>query len=166
MKAGIAILLFPVLVGCAPLYPHNTLGEDIGEVALRVVGCPLTLCFSELGLHERRRNQARAEARAIAEQKKQEEYLVKYRAWYETLDEDQRNLEDLKAEAIAQREKDREAMRSIAAINALGQINQGRGIFGPSSIPPSRLYDVPAPPHQPTNCTSTRAGTNVYTSCY
>ena len=51
------------LVSCAPLNPHNTPMEDVGEVTLRVIGFPLTLGISESIVASERRMQAKDEAR-------------------------------------------------------------------------------------------------------
>ena len=51
------------LVSCAPLNPHNTSMEDVGEVTLRVIVFPLTLGISESIVASERRMQAKDEAR-------------------------------------------------------------------------------------------------------
>jgi hypothetical protein len=51
------------LVSCAPLNPHNTPMEDVGEVTLRVIGFPLSLGISESIIAAERRMQAKDEAR-------------------------------------------------------------------------------------------------------
>src|SRR5690349_20815434 len=96
MKTLLAIIGIIFLVGCAPLNPHNTIGEDVGEVALRVVACPVTLCLSEYMMHEERRIDAMKEAAALKKKKDQEEYQKQYWAWYDQLSEEQKNIEDLK----------------------------------------------------------------------
>ena len=52
-----------ILVSCAPLNPHNTSMEDVGEVTLRVIVFPLTLGISESIVASERRMQAKDEAR-------------------------------------------------------------------------------------------------------
>lgn len=174
MKTLFTFAMVTLLIGCAPLYPHNTLGEDIGEVALRVVGCPLTLCVTELQLHERRRQQAQAEAHAIAQEKRQQ----RYQKWYQTLSPEEQAREDYNNMELAERERDRQALREAAALNALGQINQGRGLLGPGYTPPPvHSYTPPTPaynppprqlPRQGVNCISSVSpyGGQVTTDCY
>ena len=168
MQTLLLAIIAVILISCAPLNKQNTLGEDVGEVILRVVGCPVTLCISELLMHEERRQDALAEKRALARQKKQEQY----QKWYQTLSPEEQAREDYNRMELEQRELDRLALERSAAMQALGQINQGRGIFGTSSAPPPiRYYDTPVPtyhptPRQQTNCTSNMVGNRVYTDCY
>jgi len=51
------------LVSCAPLNPHNTPMEHVGEVTLRVIAFPLTLGISESIVASERRMQAKDEVR-------------------------------------------------------------------------------------------------------
>lgn len=92
------------LSACAPLHPHNSAWGDAGEVALRVVACPLTLCMSELGLYEDARRVQRQAERA---------------QWYQHL---------------TPAEQDRENRREAAALNALGLALSGGGPFAPRPV--------------------------------
>jgi hypothetical protein len=173
MKALLAALSAALLISCAPLNPHNTIGEDIGEVALRVVGCPLTFCISELALHDHRRKQVQAEAQALAQQEKQRQY----QEWYQTLSPEEKAREDYNRMEIEQRELDRLALQGAAAMQALGMMNLGRGtgltytpspIIRPPVSDPMPVYQ-PAPhiaPRQPMDCTSRQVGNQVHTNCY
>ncbi len=168
LLVGLSVLL---LISCAPLNPHNTIGEDIGEVGLRIVACPVTLCISEYWLHEERRNEAAKEAAALADKQAREDYQRQYWAWYDTLPEAQKDLEDLKREAIAQREKDRQAMRDVAALQALGTaLSQQGPIFKPFQHQPRYQPTAPIPAYPamqpPMNCITQPYGSNVRTSCY
>ena len=79
------------LVSCAPLNPHNTPMEDVGEVSLRVIGFPLTLGISESIVASERRMQAKDEARQ-----------AERAYWLSTLPPEQRRYVD-RQEAIAAR---------------------------------------------------------------
>ena len=70
-------LLF--VAACAPLNPNSSPAGKVGEVALRVIGCPLTLCFSELGLYNNYKMAQEREA---------------YGAYYSRLSRDEQDRED------------------------------------------------------------------------
>lgn len=131
------------MTACAPLSKHDSVMGDIGEVAGRALLCPLTLCISEM---------------EFARQWKEQEQQARYGQWYHSLTPEQQAREDQRAHE-----------RQLGAMQALGMINQGRGILGPSYTPPPvRPYDFSVPTYQRrgTNCTSNVVGTQVYTNCY
>lgn len=95
-------------MACAPLQPHESAWGDAGEVALRVVACPLTLCMSELGLYQ---NAVQAQRQAEREQ------------WYRSLTPAQ---------------QDREDRREAAAMMGLGMALSGGSPFDrpvPARVP-------------------------------
>lgn len=105
----LAVILGWGIAACAPVRQHDSAWGTAGEVALRVVGCPLTLCFSEVGLaidHERAQRNAA------------------YEAWYQ---------------GLSPEEKDREARREAARLQALGFALSGGGPFQ-RTIAPSPVY--------------------------
>ncbi len=163
MKALTSLVLIIMVGACAPLYPHNTLGEDIGEVAIRIVACPITLCMSELGLHERRRQQAQEEAQALAYQKQQQ----RYQQWYQTLTPEEQAREDYNQMELAERERDRAALRQSSAMQALGMMNMGRPLL--QYMPPPRIIapNTAMPMYQPPTrrCTSFVNGQIINTTC-
>lgn len=73
------ILSLCLLPSCAPLQPHASAWGDAGEVALRVVACPLTFCMSEVGLYQNAEQEKRQAARA---------------RWYRSLTTEQQDRED------------------------------------------------------------------------
>ena len=143
------ILLFTVLAACAPLSKHDSVLGDIGEVAGRTLLCPITLCLSEVGFYNNWQNEQKGAA---------------YNGWYQSLSPERQAAED-------QRQHERE----IAAMQALGMMNSGRGPLGSGYAPPPPIYRrAPMPAYNPppteyrkgTNCTSTLNGNQVYTNCY
>lgn len=89
------------------------------------------------------------------------ERQARYQSWYQSLTPEQQERED-----------QRQHERSMAAMQALGMMNMGRGVFGPSYTP-SRIIRPPVSdpmplyqPRQRMNCTSNRIGSSVYTDCY
>lgn len=169
MKTLIAILSLVMLSACAPLYPHNTLGEDVGEITLRIVGCPLTLCVSELMLHEHRRNQAKQEAEEMAYQERKKAY----RAWYKTLSPQEKDREDrrsahedamlLQRAAIAN-----QALQNMRMGGPMLQYTPPPRISVPSQAPMPQLpTNIQSQTRQSTTCISRTSpyGGQVYTEC-
>ena len=159
----LAVLWFFLLTACAPLSKHDSVLGDIGEVAGRTLLCPITFCVSEIGFY----NNWKEEQQAIAHQ----ENVQRYWERYSKLSPEEKDREDARRE----REKDRQAMREAAALNALGLINQGRGLLGPGYTPPPvRNYDTTMPASNPpvrsrqgVSCISRTSpyGGTVYTDC-
>lgn len=125
--------------GCEGLILRDTdsTAEATGKVATRVLLCPLTFCFSELGVIEAKNQERHAEEQ------------TRYRQWFQTLTPEQQ-----------ERELDRQARLEAARIQALGLMMQGQGFSrprqAPSYMPPSR---------ETTNCRSNIVGNYVYTHC-
>lgn len=168
MNTLLAILAVTALTACAPLYSHSTLGEDIGEVAIRIVGCPITLCFSELAMHEHRRKQAQEETDKIAYQENQR----RYRAWYEALSSDEKDREDRKQ---AHQDAMMMQMLNMSNQNMNAAMDRMQNSFKPLPQPNYQIPQAPMPtyqhaptyrPRQQTNCTSNVVGNQVYTNCY
>jgi hypothetical protein len=75
----LSFLLIPFLcLSCAPLQPHDSAFGDAGEVAIRVLICPLTLCTSELMLA--------MDAKAQVQRQQQQEA---YARWVQSLTPEQ-----------------------------------------------------------------------------
>lgn len=87
MKALAVLFSLSLLIGCAPLHPHSSAWGDAGEVAGRVLLCPLTLCTSELILQK---------------EHEADEQRFAYARWYNSLSPEQRNHEDARSAAAAQ----------------------------------------------------------------
>jgi hypothetical protein len=94
-----SLCLVLILSACAPLQPHGSAWGDAGEVALRVLACPLTLCMSEAIVWQNAEQQQRQAAHA---------------RWYRSL---------------SREEQDREDRREAAALQALGLALSGGGPF-------------------------------------
>jgi len=140
-------LLLLVTSACAPLHPHGSAWGNVGEVAGRVLLCPLTLCTSELILY----SEHQAEERRFA-----------YARWYNSLSPAQREQED---------------RREAARLQALGMALSGGGprftpptwtpyAPPPVSVPPPMYQPAPVRPLPPVSCTSRAVGQQLYTDCY
>lgn len=105
MKRLGVLSLFAVMTACAPLSHHDSVLGDVGEVALRTVACPLTLCMSEVALYESH---------------KSEERNRMYYRWYNSLTPEQQAIED-----------QREHERSMVVLSALS-MNQSLFAQSPS----------------------------------
>lgn len=103
----LSVLVVLTVAGCSGLAITDEESGMVtaGKVAARVVLCPVTLCFSELGMAEQRRQAEREEARA------QEQ--ARYRAWVRTLSPEQQ-----------ERERDRQARLDAAMLQAWGMSRQ------------------------------------------
>ena len=139
------LLLIVLLVsGCEGLILRDTdsTAQATGKVTARVLLCPLTFCFSELGVIEAKNQERRAEEQ------------TRYRQWFQTLTPEQQ-----------ERELDRQARLDAARMQALGLMMQGRGLF---QQPPAPMYTPPPPISTPRtrHCTSNIIGNQVYTDCY
>jgi hypothetical protein len=109
----------------------------------------MTICMSELGIAEAKRDEERAAQRAD------------YRRWLQSLSPEQRAQEY----ALEQ-----------ARIHAAGHALMGMGIGGPMfrmpaapppSVPaPSYQYQPSPPPPRQLNCTYNTVGTSVHQTCY
>ncbi len=97
IHACLSLCLVLILSACAPLQPHESAWGDAGEVTLRVLACPLTVCLSEVELWSRAEQQQRQAAHA---------------RWYRSL---------------SREEQDREDRREAAALQALGLALSGGG---------------------------------------
>src|SRR5574343_1030182 len=76
-------LIFLASTACAPLKHGNTASEDVGEVILRTIACPVTLCLSEI---------------MVKTERKQEAAQRRYWAWYQELSPEQQDREDQRRE--------------------------------------------------------------------
>jgi hypothetical protein len=138
-----------VISGCAGLAITD---EDsgvvtTGKVAARVLLCPVTLCFSELGIAEQRRQAVRDEERAREQRQ--------YRAWMRTLSPEQQ-----------ERERDRQTRLDAALLQAWGMYMQTRPFHQepvPGYQPPPSAPIVPLPPR---SCTTQVIGDIAHTNCY
>lgn len=81
MKPSLVMLSLSLslLSACAPLHPHTSAWGDAGEVAGRVLLCPLTLCTSELILQK---------------EHEADEQRFAYARWYNSLSLEARAHED------------------------------------------------------------------------
>lgn len=135
------ILLIISMSGCVGLNPQNkTFGEDATEVIGRVaLGIP-TLGVSEIILTNTRK------AERIEAEKK-----AAYQAWFNSLDENEKAIEELK-----------QSQRMLL----MGQVLQGRPVpqlsYTPSPhiVPPVQSY------RQPLSCTSNQTGSMTNVTCY
>ncbi len=89
MKPSLVMLSLSLslLSACAPLHPHTSAWGDAGEVAGRVLLCPLTLCTSELILQK---------------EHEADEQRFAYARWYNSLSLEARAHEDQR-EAVLRR---------------------------------------------------------------
>ena len=153
MKTLIAILSLVILSACAPLSQHDSWLGDTGEVVGRTLLCPVTLCISEYEIYDRW-------------QQRQERQ--RYQAWYQSLSPEKQERED-----------QRRHERALAAAQALGMMNMGRGpmlqytppprISVPSQAPMPQLpTNIQSQPRQGVTCLSTTSsyGGQVTTNCY
>lgn len=176
MKTIVIALSLVFLAACAPLAPlspHDYILGDVGEVAWRAPLCLVTVCVSELEMHANWKQEEARQIHAAAQEKKRQQY----EAWYQTLSPQEKAQEDYNQMELAEREKDRQAMRDAAALQAYGQMMATNPIFPNRPQMPIQPYRAdPGPPpyntlvrpnlHQPTNCTSNMVGSQVYTNCY
>jgi hypothetical protein len=145
---GTALLLVigVFISGCGDLILRDTdsATEKTGKVAARVLLCPLTFCFSELGLAQNKRN---------------EEQQLGYQRWFQTLTPEQQ-----------EREYDRQAYREAAAMRALGFALSSGGpmrsyapVYQPPVMQPLPGYNLPQ--RQRFNCQSSQIGNQTMTNC-
>lgn len=169
MKMMMTILAFVLLTGCASLNPHNTIGEDVGEVALRVVACPITFCFSEFAMHQHRRQQAQEERQAQDRADAQRAYWK----WYQALSPEKQEREDRRRVA----EEQLENQRKMTALQGLFIGNQMMRSMPQIIVPQQPIGSIttsPMPNYHPSssqvprrlNCTSMAYGNSINTNCY
>lgn len=91
------VLLLAFVTACAPLSHHDSALGDVGEVAGRVLLCPLTLCTSEL---------------MMADQYQRKQQQEAHNRWYWSLSPAERARQD---------------QREAAAMQALGMALSGGG---------------------------------------
>jgi hypothetical protein len=146
-----SLFLCLLIAGCAALNQNNSPLEDVGEVALRVLICPLTLCTSELIFKAEEHRKAEESQRAIQQ--------YQYRQWISTLTPEQQALE---------------YQLEAARIQAAGQALIGLGLSGGITTSPS-LQPVPRA-IAPTpfvgqqsgirSCVPQQLGASVYPDCW
>lgn len=138
-----------------------------------------------------------AELQAKARKAKEEQEALDKKAYYEWYDSlsyadkmketryqlEQQQMKQEREDRLREQEANRQMMREAAqaqeraaAMQAIGMINFGRGIFGPSYTPPPVIqhYNTPVPAYNPPpiqlrqgiRCTSTQTGNQVLTNCY
>lgn len=137
---AVAISLM-LLAGCSGLILREDDSglETTGKVAARVLLCPMTVCWSEAGI---------AQARREEEQRVHE---ADYRHWLSTLSPEQPH----------------EYALEQARIQAAGMALFGLGITGgPFRLPPPQPAVQPSRTAPPVSCTSNRVGQSIYTNCY
>lgn len=124
-----------------------------------------------------------AELQAKARKAKEEQEALDKKAYYEWYDSlsyadkmketryqlEQQQMKQDREDRLREQEANRQMMREAtqaqeraAAMQALGLINHGRGIFGPSYTPSPPI----TPPNQMRHCSSNIVGSSVYTNCY
>jgi len=122
-------------------------------------------------------HQARAEKQAQERAEQEAADLKGYQDWYNGLSYEAKLAEDRwqseQRETRRLRAEQMQHERELAAIQALGLINQGQGLLGPGyTTPPVRQYDTTVPTYQPryqrdqpTQCTSRMIGGQLITDC-
>lgn len=165
MKTIALVALIGLLAACAPLYPHNTIGEDVGEVIVRVVGCPITFCLSELMLHERRRMQAKEEEQAKQATAIQAAYWEKY----SKLSPEEKAREDERRYRAMQFEEQRKQRESDQAMQALMMMRgmQVQPFQAPHHAPvqPFNVQPYMAQPRPSVTCSTQYMGNQALTNC-